>query len=318
MNPDDQGCRKGILEDTRRTASGLGRQAMTSELPPWAARIREERIKRLWSQKVTAANLRNAADEYTRVRLPSIENIKRRVRGHESGKNHPGDLYIELYCRAFGLTREALFGKTSAPPAADEIPYPTEYDAASFATWITASNTSDEAISHIDQTRSALAESHTQMAPGRVLADVFSLHRQVRALIHGGRQRSRQTRELFRIEADLLAHASLLLDDIEHEAAAKAHGETAVLCAEEADYSPACALSAQAKTARWQGVRLGRREGRRPGAARLRVQRTVCFRASAAGQPGGQRVGAARRYPSSTAGTPGRRECRIQLADQRL
>lgn len=69
-------------------------------------RIREERTKRLWSQKVTAARLRDAADEYTRTRLPNVENIRRRVRGHEAGQNHPGDLYAELYCRAFGLTRE--------------------------------------------------------------------------------------------------------------------------------------------------------------------------------------------------------------------
>ena len=128
---------------------------------------------------------------------------------------------------------------------------------------ITTSNTTDEAISRIDEGRAALAEAHTRQPPGRVLADVFQLHGQVQALLHNGRQRSRQTRELFRIEADLLAHASLLLDDIHHDATAKAHGQAAALCAEEADYSRAFAFSAQAKTARWQGVRLGGREGQR-------------------------------------------------------
>ena len=236
---------------------------MNGELPLWAARIREERIRRLWSQKVTAVRLRDAADDHSRARLPSIENIKRRVRGHESGENHPGDFYIELYCRAFGLTREALFGPSSAPRTAGESLFPTEQDAAGLATWITVSNTSDEAISHIDQARVALAEAHTRLPPGRVLADVSCLHSQLHALVNSGRQRSRQTRELFRIDADLLAHTSLLLDDIHHDAAAKAHGETAALCAEEADYSPACALSAQAKTARWQGVRLAGRVGAR-------------------------------------------------------
>jgi hypothetical protein len=101
---------------------------MTGELPLWAARIREERAKRLWSQKLTAVRLRDAADEYTRARLPSIENIKRRVRGHESGQNHPGDLYIELYCRAFGLTREALFGSSPAPRQGGERLFPTGQD----------------------------------------------------------------------------------------------------------------------------------------------------------------------------------------------
>jgi hypothetical protein len=233
---------------------------VTNELPLWAARIRAERVKRLWSQKTTAVRLRDAADEYTRARLPSVENIQRRVRGHESGQNHPSDLYIALYCRAFGVTRTVLLGPSAEPHAAGEV-FASEHDAAGLITWITASNTTDEAIGQIDETRAALAEAHTRLPPGRVLADVFGLHHQIQELLHGGRQRSRQTRELFRIDADLLAHASLLLDDIQDGATAQAHGAAAVLCAEEAGHNPAYALSAQAKTARWQGVRLGRPEG---------------------------------------------------------
>jgi hypothetical protein len=170
----------------------LSGKLMAGDLPLWAGRIRAERTKRLWSQKVTAVRLRDAADEFTRARLPSVENIKRRVRGHEAGENHPGDLYIELYCRAFGLTRDALFG-SSARGAVGETLLPTEHDAAGLATWITASNTSDEAISHIDEARASLAEAHTRLTPVNVLADVLSLHRQVQALLHSGRQRSRQT-----------------------------------------------------------------------------------------------------------------------------
>jgi hypothetical protein len=234
---------------------------VTDELPFWATRLREERVGRLWSQKGAARHLRDAADDYTRARLPSVENIQRRVRGHESGANYPSDLYIELYCRAFGLTRAALLGPSAELHAAGEAVFPTERDAAGFITWITASNTTDEAINHIDQARAALAEAHTRLPPGRVLADVSSLHRQVQALLVGGRQRSWQARELFRIDADLLAHASLLLDDIRRSVTAKAHGTAALLCAEEAGHSRAYALSAQAKSARWQGVRLGGRQG---------------------------------------------------------
>jgi len=208
-----------------------------------------------------AVRLRDAADEHTRARLPSVENIKRRVRGHESGEHYPGDVYVELYCRAFGLTCEALFGRSPAVQTPGEIPIPIAQDAAGLATWITASNTTDDAIGHIDETRLALAEAHTQLPPGRVLADVLGLHDQVCSLMHGGRQRLWQACELFRIDAGLLAHASLLLDDVHDSAAANAHGVTAALCAEEAGCSPALALSAQAKTARWQGARLGRRDG---------------------------------------------------------
>jgi hypothetical protein len=80
-------------------------------------------------------------------------------------------------------------------------------------------------------------------------------HRQVQALLQSGRQRLRQTRDLLRIDADLLAHASLLLDDIHHTSSAAAHGRAALLFAAEAEVSRALAFSAQAETARWQGMR---------------------------------------------------------------
>jgi hypothetical protein len=237
-----------------------------SELPLWAVRLRRERTIRLWSQKDTAVRLRKAADSQTQAGLPDVESIQRYVRAYEAGRHFPGDLYGELYCRVFGLTREALFGpsprRRSEEPS-EEPSIPTAQDAASLMAWIAVSNTSDEAIEHLDQAWAALAESHTRLPPGPVLADVCRAHRQVQALLHGGRQRSRQTRELFRIYADLLAHASLLLDDVRNEASARAHGSVAALCAEEAGCSPALAFSAQAKTARWEGVRLGKREGTR-------------------------------------------------------
>ena len=100
------------------------RAGQAGGLPLWAVRIRDERTRRLWSQKATAVRLRDAADEHTRARLPSVENIKRRVRDHESGGHHPGDLYIELYCRAFGLTREALFGRSPVTHSPGEVSVP--------------------------------------------------------------------------------------------------------------------------------------------------------------------------------------------------
>ena len=123
-----------------------------SELPLWAVRLRRERTSRLWSQKDTAVRLRKAADSQTRAGLPDVESIQRYVRGYEAGRHFPGDLYGELYCRVFGLTREALFGPSprlrSGGPS-EEPSIPTTQDAASLMAWIAASNTSDEAIEHL-------------------------------------------------------------------------------------------------------------------------------------------------------------------------
>jgi hypothetical protein len=167
--------RERIIEDTDLTPFQEATLHMTDrELPSWAVRLRQERVRRLWSQKITAVHLRDAADEQTRAALPPLDSIQRYVRAYEAGKHAPGDLYAELYCRAFGLTRSALF------------------DAAA------------------------------------------------------------DTRELYLLDADLLAHASLLMGDLHRNAAAATYGATAQLCAREADSTQAIALSVRAKTARWR------------------------------------------------------------------
>jgi hypothetical protein len=80
------------------------------EVPTWAIRLRDERRRRLWSQKTMAVRLIRAADANTRRGLPSVESVQRYVRAYEAGDHKPGDLYAELYCRVFGLSPTALFG----------------------------------------------------------------------------------------------------------------------------------------------------------------------------------------------------------------
>jgi len=212
-------------------------------------RLREERTRRLWSQKLMAIHLRNAADEETRAVLPSVENIRRYVRGYEAGEHFPGDLYSELYCRAFGLTHDLLFG---TPAAVGPDALPTKHDARSFIDWISATNVSDAAVSNIEEACTLLAETHTQEPPAQLLRDVTRLHEQIQQLLRSGKQRFSQTRDLYRIDADLLAHGSLLLGDLHFDESASAYGSAALLCAKEVGSNLATAFSAQAKTERWR------------------------------------------------------------------
>src|SRR5262245_33293834 len=62
----------------------------------------------------------------------------------------------------------------------------------------------------------------------------------------------RQTRELIRIDSDLLAHASVLLGDLGQDQAAHSYGQAALIGMQEAETSQAKAWYALAKTARWQ------------------------------------------------------------------
>ena len=76
--------------------------------------------------------------------------------------------------------------------------------------------------------------------------------RKARDLLHGGKQRLRQTRELLRIDSELVAHAGLLLGDLGQDLRAAEYGTAALVLAQEAGSDEAIAWSVQAKTARWQ------------------------------------------------------------------
>ena len=118
--------------------------------------------------------------------------------------------------------------------------------------WVNQTNTSDDVITQIEAATSYLAEAHTKVPPKRVLAEALKLHQQTQAILQGGKQRLRQTRELLRIDSDLMAHACVLLGDLGWDAKAMEYGTAALIFAREAGTSEAIAWSAQAKTARWQ------------------------------------------------------------------
>ncbi len=219
---------------------------MSDDLPAWAVRLRAERRNRLWSQREMARRLVEAADEDIRPRLPSRETMVRRIKAYEAGHNRPGDPYRVLYARAFGLAEAELFGEPVGVPARED-------GVIDLVAWVEQTNVGDGTIGMLAEETQRLGESHAHVPPARVLSDVVRLERHTRVLLSGGRQRLRQTRELFRIEADLLAHACILFGDLHRNGPALSHGTAAAMCADEAGASPAAALSAQAKTERWRG-----------------------------------------------------------------
>jgi hypothetical protein len=93
---------------------------------------------------------------------------------------------------------------------------------------------------------------HVHLPTTTVLTRVLQIHQQIRVVVQGGKQRLRQSRELFQIDAGVLAHLCLLSGDIHRDEVFAAHGAVAMLAANEAGYSPAEAPSAQAQIARWR------------------------------------------------------------------
>jgi tetratricopeptide (TPR) repeat protein len=118
--------------------------------------------------------------------------------------------------------------------------------------WVTASDTNDETIARLARSTSSLATSHTQVPAKRLLAEVLKLHRRTQRLLEEGRHRPRHTRELLRIDGELLAHAAVIFGDINYDDAAEEYAAAALMLAQEAGTNESYAWYAQAKTARWQ------------------------------------------------------------------
>ena len=118
--------------------------------------------------------------------------------------------------------------------------------------WVADTNTTDDAIEQMAHTASYLMEAHSRIPPRMILSGVLQAHQKVRDCLCGGKQRLRQTRELLRIDSELVAHAGLLLGDLGQDFRAAEYGIAALVLAQEAGSDEAIAWSVQAKTARWQ------------------------------------------------------------------
>ncbi|MFG1697724.1 XRE family transcriptional regulator [Nonomuraea sp. NPDC049309] len=90
----------------------------TTETPAWAARLLAARNARGWSQRDLARELIKASDKP----LTELPNLIRRIRGHETGEHRPDAFYTQLYCKAFGLTEDQLFGTVTKPVPAIALP----------------------------------------------------------------------------------------------------------------------------------------------------------------------------------------------------
>ncbi|MER7500659.1 helix-turn-helix transcriptional regulator [Nonomuraea pusilla] len=84
---------------------------MSDHVPVWAARLLAARTTRGWSQRDLARELVRVSEKP----LPELASLIRRIRGHETGEHRPDAFYTQLYCAAFGLTEDQLFGTIAKP-----------------------------------------------------------------------------------------------------------------------------------------------------------------------------------------------------------
>jgi tetratricopeptide (TPR) repeat protein len=209
-------------------------------VPAWAQRLAELRRARQWVVGDVARELKKLRSD-----LPSVRSLAHMIRSDwEAGRHCPGPRYRMLLATVYDVDEHELFGTKRETPPTKGIQ--------SLMDWIGETNTNDDTIDQITRASLYLAEAHSQIPAKNVLPEVLSLHKQTQKLLRSGKQQLRQTRELLRIESDVLAHACLLLGDLGQDKKAVEYGAAALLCAQEADANEAIAWSVQAKTARWQ------------------------------------------------------------------
>jgi transcriptional regulator with XRE-family HTH domain len=171
---------------------------------------------------------------------------------------YSGNVRTEPYpdaCRVlehlFGYPVQQLLAPAGQQVGSDRRAVHSE-DIQELTAWVARTNTTDDAIAQIADVAAYLAEAHSRMPQQAVLAGVLQAHQKAGDLLRTGKQRLRQTRELLRIDSELLAYACLLLGNLGQDSKADEYGTAALILAQEAEGDQAIAWSAQAKTARWQ------------------------------------------------------------------
>jgi transcriptional regulator with XRE-family HTH domain len=74
------------------------------------ARLRSERKARRLSVDALAEALRDHASERDRRSMPRLQDLRRMIRGYESGEHVPGPRNRMLYAAVFDMAEEDLFG----------------------------------------------------------------------------------------------------------------------------------------------------------------------------------------------------------------
>lgn len=187
-----------------------------------------------WSRAEMARQLRAAATERDRQRLPGVPSLASMVKDWENGKYTPKADYRRLYCRALRTSEERLFGnedlatqETVAHRGRDELRRRLDDVLSSGAMSAAALQSWEETVLHY-------GVAAREQPPARVAAD---LEDDLEELYAGlGRYRSVSTlRQLIRITAQMSGLMCLTLIKLDEQTAFRCWARTARIAARETE-----------------------------------------------------------------------------------
>ncbi|MEV5708323.1 hypothetical protein [Actinoallomurus sp. NPDC052274] len=235
---------------------------MSAESKRIGARLRSERLKRCMSVAALAEALRDVASERDRRSMPKLEDLRRTIRGHESGEHPPGPRYQMLYATVFDLPVEELFGTRQpakrAEPAgqgrpkslADAAP-DDEIESLELARRAAATDVGAETLQRLRQAVDDLAVAYPRTPPAELLERIRQHLAYVTRLLDA-RKTLTEHRGLLVVGGWLSLLEATCHIDLHQRSAAQARLRTAAGLAEDARHAEMAAWCLE--TQAWQAL----------------------------------------------------------------
>ena len=220
------------------------RQPQLPAGPDQTTLLRALAIERRWHRfKTFEAQFQRAARELAeRDRDPHLAKLtissrqwERWNAGNIKTEPHPDAARVLEHMFGYPVQKLLATNQLSGSTSADDT---TETSARNLITWVESTNISDGVIDYLAKARVSATEDHISLPPTMMLPKVQQLHAMIAAVLQGGKQRLSQTRELLRLDAELLAHLCQLHGDVHSDRTAFACGRAAIALADEAGSSP--------------------------------------------------------------------------------
>jgi tetratricopeptide (TPR) repeat protein len=157
----------------------MGDTAREDERPPWARRIRSERIARGWSQPEAIEALRAHAP----TELPGNGSLLRNWKRWEAGDTEPDDFYKPLIAKTFGTVTAAFFPGSHHRDLDAELLANTGLDTLEIVARIQASDVSPGTLDALRITADSLCTEYPYLDPAQLSDEGHAWLRRITSLL---------------------------------------------------------------------------------------------------------------------------------------
>jgi hypothetical protein len=186
------------------------------ERPPWARRIRAERMSRNWSQAEAVRALQAQADKP----LPETGSLTRNWKRWEAGDVEPDDFYKALIAKTFGTVTAAFFPRLGSRDADAELLRGTGMDTLEIVSRLRASDVSAATLDALRITADRLCCEYPFVPSEQLLVEGRAWLKRITSLLD-----RRLTLDQHREVLNLAGWVALLLGCVEYDMGQRSQAE---------------------------------------------------------------------------------------------